>query len=247
MTAERRGHHEDVGVGQVVRGRSAEESHPAILASAPDGSRRTWTGARADDSPAGPGSGEPVVEVFSGCWAFVLPIVVAAHCRCRCSACCSASPGCAGRPARRRCAAAGVPPVSARTSRVVTADGLPTAQINGVVWTQVIVGDRRLRRRRVHPRPPGRRRPGTQRATALEPDLGQPDHRRAERFAPQFNGPVKALAVSTGRQDPVRRRQLHPGRLDARNRFAAFRISDRRPAAARDPSFNGDRRARITP
>jgi hypothetical protein len=25
---------------------------------------------------------------------------------------------------------------------VVTADALPTAQINGVVWTQVVVGDR---------------------------------------------------------------------------------------------------------
>ena len=31
-------------------------------------------------------------------------------------------------------AQAAVPPVSARTSKVVTADALPTVQINGVVW-----------------------------------------------------------------------------------------------------------------
>ena len=36
----------------------------------------------------------------------------------------------------------GVPPVSARTASVVTADALPTAQVNGVVWTQAVVGDR---------------------------------------------------------------------------------------------------------
>ena len=39
-------------------------------------------------------------------------------------------------------AQAAVPPVSARTGSVVTADGLPTVQIDGVVWTQAVVGDR---------------------------------------------------------------------------------------------------------
>ena len=37
---------------------------------------------------------------------------------------------------------AAVPPVSARTAGVVTADALPTAQVNGVVWTSAIAGTR---------------------------------------------------------------------------------------------------------
>src|SRR5687768_12429729 len=37
-------------------------------------------------------------------------------------------------------ASAAVPAVVSRNSKVVTADGLPTAQINGVVTTQVVAG-----------------------------------------------------------------------------------------------------------
>lgn len=38
-------------------------------------------------------------------------------------------------------ASAAVPPVRDVTSRTVTADALPTVQINGVVWTQVMIGN----------------------------------------------------------------------------------------------------------
>lgn len=38
-------------------------------------------------------------------------------------------------------AEAALPPVRERTSRTVTADALPTVQINGVVWTQVMIGN----------------------------------------------------------------------------------------------------------
>jgi hypothetical protein len=34
-----------------------------------------------------------------------------------------------------------VPPISQRTTKTVTADGLPTAQINGTVFAQVVVGN----------------------------------------------------------------------------------------------------------
>lgn len=38
-------------------------------------------------------------------------------------------------------AAAAVAPIAQRSSTGVTADALPTTQINGVVWDQIVVGD----------------------------------------------------------------------------------------------------------
>ena len=63
-------------------------------------------------------------------------------------------------------ASADTAPPSPTTPATVSADALPTVQINGVVWSQATVGQHGLRHRRLHLRPPRRLRRGH-----------QPDHR----------------------------------------------------------------------
>ena len=55
-------------------------------------------------------------------------------------------------------AAADTAPPSGSTPATVSADSLPTVQVNGVVWAQVVVGQPGVRHRRVQPGPAGRRR-----------------------------------------------------------------------------------------
>ena len=53
-------------------------------------------------------------------------------------------------------AAADTEPPVPNTPATVSSDPLPTVQINGVVWAQVLVGNTVYVDRQVHQRPPGR-------------------------------------------------------------------------------------------
>ena len=55
-----------------------------------------------------------------------------------------------------------MPPVLQKTAKNVTADALPTVQINGVVWSQVIIGNKVYRRRQFSTARPAGAAPGTQ-------------------------------------------------------------------------------------
>nr|WP_284288178.1 hypothetical protein [Angustibacter aerolatus] len=70
------------------------------------------------------------------------------------------------------------PPV-AGTPTTVSTDPLPTVQIDGVVWTQARRGRHGLRRRHLHHRPPGRRRPGCRHGDPQQPARLRHPHRRA--------------------------------------------------------------------
>ncbi len=93
-------------------------------------------------------------------------------------------------------AAAEPAPVQARTPGVVTADALPTAQINGVAWTQVIVGNTvyvggQFTSARPAGSPAGQNE--TPRANLLAYNLTTGV---LTSFAPSLNSQVKALAAS---------------------------------------------------
>ena len=134
-------------------------------------------------------------------------------------------------------AQAAVPPVSARTGSVVTADGLPTVQINGVVWTQLVVGDRVFAAGEFSRARPAGAAPGTQERTRWNLLSYNLQTGTLNTFAPQFNGPIRALAVSdTGKSLYVGGSFTKVG-SNTRNRFASFRISDGQ-LLDRRPSFN---------
>ena len=82
------------------------------------------------------------MEVFSGCSGFGLPIGVVAHTSVLLGLLLGSAMAVPAAQPAQAAPPPGVPPISARTTGVVTADGLPTAQINGVVWTQAVAGDR---------------------------------------------------------------------------------------------------------
>ena len=90
---------------------------------------------------------------------------------------------------------AAVPPISARTISVVTADGLPTVQINGVVWTQVAVGDRVFAAGEFSRARPAGAAPGTREQRRWNLISYNLHTGVLNAFAPQFNGPVLALSL----------------------------------------------------
>ena len=110
------------------------------------------------------------------------------------------------------------------TPATVTADGLPTVQINGVVWSQVVVGNTVYVAGKLHHRPAGRARPRarTRRPRAQPAGLRHP-HRCADhvlRAEPQRAGAGRHRLAR--RLADLRRRRLHHGNGQARNRIAAF-------------------------
>ncbi len=87
-----------------------------------------------------------------------------------------------------------MPPI---TTPTVTADALPTVQINGVVWDQVVVGNSVYVDRPVHPGPPGGCRRGTNetaRSNILAYDLTT--GALITSFAPALNAQGLAIAAS---------------------------------------------------
>ena len=131
----------------------------------------------------------------------------------------------------------GVPPVSARTTSVVTADALPTAQINGVVWTQVVVGDRVFAAGEFTRARPAGAAPGTQEQTRWNLLSYNLQTGALNNFAPQFNGPVKSLAVSPDGSTLYVGGSFTRVGSSTRNRFAAFRISNS-ALLTMHPNFN---------
>lgn len=98
------------------------------------------------------------------------------------------------RPVR---AAAVVSAVSNRGTAGVTADALPTVQINGIVWTQVVVGNTVYAGGQFSTARPAGAAPGT--STVRRYNLLAFDIRTGKlitSFAPVINGAVRALAVS---------------------------------------------------
>ena len=132
---------------------------------------------------------------------------------------------------------AAVPPVASRTASVVTADALPTAQINGVVWTSVITGPRLFAAGEFTQARPAGSAPGSnvrRRWNLVSIDLATG---ALNAFAPQFNGPVRALAVSTDGATLFVGGSFTRVGPYTRNRFAAFRISTGE-LLTKNPNFN---------
>ena len=121
---------------------------------------------------------------------------------------------------------------------MVTADGLPTAQINGVVTTQVVAGTTVYAGGRVHRARPAGAAPGTQevpRYNLLAYDITTGV---LNAFAPQFNGPVKALALPEGKKVLYVGGNFTKVGAATRNNFAAFTVSTGNLRATA-PSVNG--------
>ncbi|MDT4928025.1 MAG: hypothetical protein QOF92_892 [Pseudonocardiales bacterium] len=92
---------------------------------------------------------------------------------------------------------AGVSPIVARSAANVTADGLPTVQIDGVVWTQEVVGNTVYAGGEFANARPAGAAPGTQltpRNNLLAYDLTTGN--LVTSFAPSMNAEVKAITVS---------------------------------------------------
>lgn len=132
----------------------------------------------------------------------------------------------AGSPSARP-AEAVVPPVRERTSLTVTADALPTVQINGIVWTQVMIGNVVYAGGEfTAARPPSAARgvDETPRKNLLAYDITT--GKLVTTFAPAgFNGAVRALAVSSDERTLYIGGDFTKAGKDARKRFAALSAS----------------------
>ena len=138
--------------------------------------------------------------------------------------------------------AAGVSAVASRGAAGATADALPTVQVNGIVWTQVVVGNT-VYAAVVHHRATGGRRAGEERRAAS--NLLAFDIRTGELitvFAPSVNGAVRALAAS-----PDRKTLYIGGCVHRREREEAAPVRRRRDRngalRAQAPAFSNEVRA----
>lgn len=140
-------------------------------------------------------------------------------------------------------ARAGISATADRASTDVTADALPTVQVNGIVWTQVVVGNTVYAGGQFGTARPAGSAPG--RNTVRRTNLLAYDVRTGKlitAFAPVVNGAVRTLAVS-----PDKRTLYLGGAFTAVNgkkraRFAALVVGSGalRPLA---PSFDNQVRA----
>lgn len=134
---------------------------------------------------------------------------------------------------------AAVPPVRARTTRTVTADALPTVQINGVVWAQVMIGNVVYAGGEFTTARPAGASPGdgeTQRRNLLAYNITT--GALVTRFVPgSFNGAIRTLAVSTDKKTLYAGGDFTSVGAAARGHFAALNAST---GALRSPkpSFN---------
>jgi hypothetical protein len=132
-----------------------------------------------------------------------------------------------------------VPPVLSRTSAVVSAQALPTVQIDGVVWTQVMVGNTVYAGGSFDSARPAGAAAGTSttaRKNLLAYDLTTGKLNTAFKPA-SLNGQVKALAVSPDQKTVFAGGDFTLVGQTTRLRFAAF---DARTGALRSmrPAFN---------
>jgi hypothetical protein len=136
------------------------------------------------------------------------------------SALCATLVGSASLPA-----SAAVPAVVSRNSKVVTADGLPTAQINGVVTTQVVAGTTVYAGGTFTAARPAGAAPGTQEVARYNLLAYNITTGVLTAFAPQFNGPVKALALRKDKKVLYVGGNFTKVGTATRNNFAAFTVS----------------------
>lgn len=134
---------------------------------------------------------------------------------------------------------AAVPPVRARTAGTVTADALPTVQINGVVWTQVMIGNVVYAGGEFTAARPAGAAAGTKetpRANLLAYDIVT--GKLITSFVPgALNGPVKALAVSADKKTLYVGGGFTMVGTTARLRFAALNAKSGK-LKSQKPSFN---------
>ncbi len=136
-----------------------------------------------------------------------------------------------------------VPPIQNRTSANVTADALlPTPQIDGVVWSQVVIGNKVFAGGEFTTARPAGAAPGTNtqaRGNLLLYSLSTGSLRP---FAPNINGPIDALAASPDGKTLYVVGQFTKVGSANRTRFAAFEVSTGKLRAIA-PSFNSRVRA----
>lgn len=139
-----------------------------------------------------------------------------------------------------------VPPVLTRTSKVVTADALPTVQIDGVVWKQAMIGNTVYAGGEFTTARPAGAAPGestTPRSNLLAYSIVS--GKLNTTFKPAaLNGQVKAVAVSTDHTTIFIGGDFTTVGTAARNHFAAL---DARTGALlkANPSFNSTVKALI--
>lgn len=134
---------------------------------------------------------------------------------------------------------AAVPPVRDRTAGMVTADALPTVQINGVVWTQVMIGNVVYAGGEFTSVRPAGAAPGTRetpRSNLLAYDITT--GALVTTFVPgEFNGAVKTLAVSPDKKTLYVGGSFTKVGKWWRGRFAALKASTG-SLKSQKPSFN---------
>lgn len=131
------------------------------------------------------------------------------------------------------------PALRARTSKTVTADALPTVQINGVVWTQVLVGNMVYAGGEFTAARPAGAASGkaeVSRRNLLAYDITS--GKLNSKFIPgAFNGKIKALAASADKKTLYVGGSFTKVGKVARSRFAALKISTGALKSIK-PSFN---------
>ena len=135
----------------------------------------------------------------------------------------------------------GPAPIEQRNATTVTADPLPTVQIDsGVVWAQVIVGRHGVRGRQLLERPAGRRRAGHEPDAAQQHPRLQHHDRRVDLLRPAINGTGQVPRGLTRRQHALRRRHASP-RSNGQTRFnvAAFDVATGALSTTFKPAIGG--------
>ena len=119
-----------------------------------------------------------------------------------------------------------VPPVLQKNGSMVTADALPTAQVDGIVWTQAIAGNRVFAGGKfATARPAGVLKSGT--GSVTRQNLMAYDIRTGKMtsFAPALNGEVRALALSPDKSVLYVGGAFTKVGSTTRLRFAAFDVA----------------------
>ena len=132
---------------------------------------------------------------------------------------------------------AAVPAVREASDKVVTADGLPTAQIDGVVWTQKVVGNTVFAGGEFENARPAGAAPGVNtvpRANLLAYNIKTGE---LTSFAPKMNGVVRTLAVSRDGKTLYAGGSFSKVNGKARSHFAAFTVSSGKLTSLA-PTFN---------
>ena len=116
-------------------------------------------------------------------------------------------------------------PIVSRDAATMTTDALPTAQVNGVVWSQAIAGNTVFAGGAFTSVRPAGAAPGTgqvKRSNLMSYDITTG---RATSFAPTFNGPIEVVLVSPDRSTLFVAGQFTVVNKVKRNRVAAFSLA----------------------